>query len=500
MCFWHLPNDVLGSHAEGHRGANRGDSSRSHARCLCPDGGSRGMMQSRRPDIPSVIGVEDVIARIREVMTIPNHGYSTRAGNPSVGFVGFEGIGDGDEVLLVANDHYDDVVVEGTKRALQEAGAKVNVYDFHVEEDRRLTETDELDVIIRDEPYGEYDQPRENLRRYDYGPFNWVLDHIEEVGYDALIQGYGGPLPDVSYRMEAFPWTEAENLMSDAPTFPPQLNKLINEKTWEKIYKRGAEVHLTDPEGTDITYTQRKEYFRNQAAFSERPVYGHLMAHGLPPIPETEDARGVIRGTTSHFNRPFPRISVELEEGAVVDVDGGGAYGDAWRALVEDTEDIQYPGFPHEGLFWLWEVAIGTNPHVHRPKNTLRLSGGGTERERNRSGVIHCGIGTTWGSESERWAGERGLPYGHLHVHLLFPTLDVEHPDGKTHRVIDNGHLTALDDPEVRKTAEKYGDPEKLLSESWVPEIPGINGPGSYDEFAEDPASVIEDQLAMIER
>jgi len=115
------------------------------------------------------------------------------------------------------------------------------------------------------------------------------------------------------------------------------------------------------------------------------------------------------------------------------------------------------------------------------------LSSGGFEWERRRSGVIHMGFGTRWRGPEEVWAGERGLVYGHLHVHLLFPTYEVTSRQGRKTKVIDNGRLVALDDPEVRKLAAKYGDPDDLLSEDWIPKIPGINAPGSYDEYARDP-------------
>ena len=35
-------------------------------------------------------------------------------------------------------------------------------------------------------------------------------------------------------------------------------------------------------------------------------------------------------------------------------------------------------------------------------------------------------------------------------------------------------------DPDVRKVASKYGDPDDLLSESWFPDVPGINTSGDY--------------------
>jgi hypothetical protein len=122
------------------------------------------------------------------------------------------------------------------------------------------------------------------------------------------------------------------------------------------------------------------------------------------------------------------------------------------------------------------------------------LSSGGAEWERRRSGVIHTGCGTAWRATEEEWAAEKKLAYGHLHVHLLFPTLDLVTKQGEQIRIIEQGRLVALDDSEVKKVAEKYGDPKELLKEDWIPEIPGINAPGSFDDYAREPARWIYPQ------
>ena len=36
--------------------------------------------------------------------------------------------------------------------------------------------------------------------------------------------------------------------------------------------------------------------------------------------------------------------------------------------------------------------------------------------------------------------------------------------------VIEEGHLVPLDDPHVREVAERYGDPDELLREDWIPD------------------------------
>ncbi|MEE8461141.1 MAG: hypothetical protein V3S50_03355, partial [Acidobacteriota bacterium] len=65
--------------------------------------------------------------------------------------------------------------------------------------------------------------------------------------------------------------------------------------------------------------------------------------------------------------------------------------------------------------------------------------------------------------------------------------------DGRTLTMIDKGRLTALDDPEVRQLAAKYGDPDEMLREDWIPGIPGINMEGDYmRDYAPDPRAFYE--------
>ena len=61
--------------------------------------------------------------------------------------------------------------------------------------------------------------------------------------------------------------------------------------------------------------------------------------------------------------------------------------------------------------------------------------------------------------------------------------------------MIEKGHLTALDDPEIRKLAAQYGDPDELLQEAWVPAVPGINVEGDYfQDYANNPAPWITNE------
>jgi hypothetical protein len=88
---------------------------------------------------------------------------------------------------------------------------------------------------------------------------------------------------------------------------------------------------------------------------------------------------------------------------------------------------------------------------------------------------------------SPRWAGERGILYGHLHIHLLLPSLEIETRRGKRVTVLERGHMAVLDDPEVRRAAAEFGDPDQMLRADWQPGIPGITLPGDYAEYAVEP-------------
>jgi hypothetical protein len=250
--------------------------------------------------------------------------------------------------------------------------------------DRKFGYLDEIEVIMRREPWDN------NPRRWEGMPY--IEDFALRRGYDLLIHGKGGPIPKTEFRYEQIPWLRPEHFLQSSTTYPLDLHLLINKKTWDPIweYGRGGRARLTDAEGTDISWTYWDEYYDGtRYGFSSTPRNGHLFGHPVPPIIAKEDAAGVVAGTTSHFSRAFPQVKVELEGGQIVKIIGGADYGDAWRDLLEESKRTQYPCFPRPGLFYLWEVAIGTNPKILRPSGIEFHSSGGFEWERRRSGVIH---------------------------------------------------------------------------------------------------------------
>jgi hypothetical protein len=401
----------------------------------------------------------------------------------AAGFVGYGATRPGDRVLVGVDSQTDPSITDAIAGALREMGAAVDVVVAEVEPDRMFTEVDEIAVAMRRQPWAE------RPRRWEGLP--WIEDLARTRGYDLLVHGKGGAIPKVDHRYEGFPWVVRDHFDRASNLYPRALHRLINERTWQRITDHaGDRLHLTDPEGTNLSLTILGAPLRDTSRhdYGMSPKWGHLMAHPPTPIEAEDDSTGVIAGTLNHFSRPFPRIEVQIENARLTDIRGGGAYGDAWRTLEMESADTAYPCFPAPGLFWLWELAIGTNPKIARPSGIEFLSSGGFEWERRRAGIIHCGLGTRWRSSEEVWAGERRLLYGHLHVHLMAATLRVETRDGATIPIIEAGRLSAYDDPDVRDLAATFGDPDQLLRDDWVPAIPGVTVPGSYADYAADPA------------
>jgi len=105
------------------------------------------------------------------------------------------------------------------------------------------------------------------------------------------------------------------------------------------------------------------------------------------------------------------------------------------------------------------------------------------------------GFGTIISSMDERRAARMGHLVGHWHLHLYFPTYHLGY-GGDGELLIENGRLLALDDPEIRKLASNYGDPDLWLDESWNPAVPGLNMKGDYwSDYGRDPLTWVKQEL-----
>ena len=333
--------------------------------------------------------------------------------------------------------------------------------------------------------------------------------------------GGGTGLRRAMYPMQAkflgtFTTNNIWTLQSQMTSYPGDVWQLAEEQVLEPLVHVDR-VEITDPEGTNLwadltpdmserwsegAYQRGHLYmFPNQATgrFGYSFVnYPGFQQKWLPREPITR-ANGIIAGTQGHGGF-FPRWEVVFKDGFISDVRGGGAQGAALKEFLSypGLNERVYPYHKTPGYWYLYEIAFGTHPKAFRAPAPI-LEDGDTVAERARSGVIHWGLGIRmWHdpdapTESKLWAEytkKNNVPFDHgWHTHTYFTTYKVRLRNAnKWVTLLDKGRMTSLDDPEVRALASRYGDPDYLLTEDWIPEVPGINAPGDYlKDYAQKP-------------
>jgi hypothetical protein len=307
-------------------------------------------------------------------------------------------------------------------------------------------------------------------------------------------------------------------LQSQMSTYPGDVWQLAEEQILEPLVYADR-VEITDPEGTNLwsdltpdmserwsegAYQRGHLYmFPNQA--TGRFGYSFVNYPGFQQkwLPREPIAliHGTLAGTQGHGGF-FPRWEITFTDGFISDVKGGGAQGAALKEFLEypGLKDKVFPYHKKAGFWYLYEIAFGSHPKAFRAPGPL-LESGNTSPERARSGVIHWGLGIRmWHdpdapTESKVWSDyskKNNTPFDHgWHTHTYFTTYKVRLRNAnKWVNLLDKGRMTSLDHPEVRALASRYGDPDAVLAEDWIPEVPGINAPGDYlKDYAQNPGA-----------
>lgn len=306
-------------------------------------------------------------------------------------------------------------------------------------------------------------------------------------------------------------------LMSKAGEFPTGVWRMVETKTIEAL-AYADRVEVSDPEGTAVSWEMTEAQAQNFAKGAY--LQGHLlmnpsMAGGRTPQsmvnypalgsdyikPMFANANGVVCSTNAHM-ATHPLMCTYIKDGVVEKVEGGGLYGESFRLGLHypGMQELTWPYFPAKGWWRLSETSLATNPKYF--KHPLELLRGDNLSERMPAGVIHWAYGAILleGPElpgmgvaspiTQAFGMKYNAPVGHgMHQHTVIPTYQVRiHGTNQWQTIINNGRLTALDDPEVRALAARYGNPDDILSSDYVPPYPGINVPGDYmKDYAENP-------------
>lgn len=395
------------------------------------------------PKVVEIVSAEQLLPVAR--LIVKRKGYPFHAGLQ---------LKTGMKVLMIVDSTNDRLVQEAFSIAIKEAGGKLEIITLH--------------------GYPELKEPIElvdTMFSRQWWP-GWVWKALESA--DIIMQGamliraYTPNLPkDTPSKspIVTMGWP-ADILGSNYETFPIEVRDVINEKTWELLcYAR--EILLSDAEGTELRITLNREEWEDR-------VRKDLKTDGVPykpdhlmiPLP-SKNLEGTLVCSSVSFGGTVPRTFMTIKGGQVTEVEGGGKFGEVLWESFEKYKNLAHPALPGKGINWVNSLGIHTNPKAMRSALWDKFSGSGRMHAwafgHLRSGTFHISIGQ--GLVSREYNIVR-------HIDQYFPTLIA---DGKT--IIDRGHMIALDAPEVRKVAEKFGDPDKLLAEDWIPAISGVNAP-----------------------
>jgi len=207
----------------------------------------------------------------------------------------------------------------------------------------------------------ELDYPRFNPRTYlgsrgisSRAAPDWLMNMADD--YD-MILGFSsrgsrfGRIANKSVRVAGLDWTTAQQLASPAVSYPDEILDIIAKKTWQ-ILVNGKSFRITDPMGTDLTFTidettiERLKDTRGMSTFGsralERPIAHEGSQQLEPQLNVRPDARGVM--ITKQAGYTPETIKIFFDGGQVTRIEGGGTVGETIRAELERFKEVQFPG------------------------------------------------------------------------------------------------------------------------------------------------------------
>ncbi|MBI2989275.1 MAG: hypothetical protein HYY45_21135 [Deltaproteobacteria bacterium] len=256
--------------------------------------------------------------------------------------------------------------------------------------------------------------------------------------------------------------TTAQQLSSERARFPFQLSDEIIKRVGKRM--DGATTwRITHPNGTDVLGkigdvptpgSGIKRYGERRGEGNNRPFpqgchnpVSSKEANGVFVLEHTLPMQAKYVGVPlTRFDKP---VKVFVENNRMVRFEGG-LEAKRLRRFYESLA-------PQVGDD-VWSVCgfhAGISPKARVYESRERFPEAWVEGPHNSSRMVHCHLGAPTTREHD-------YPFM-THLSCFLGEGATVYIDGE--KLYDEGHFTFLDDPETRKLAAQYGDPDTLLSE-----------------------------------
>ena len=363
----------------------------------------------------------------------------------------------GESVLLISDSSIDEFVRAAFFQAAGQVGGRVTELMLQARTD--VTDGYEIAQQMRFRPW--------------FPEWVWKTAAENQVVLELtnLGSGHVGGHPKLpNTRVVDLPFSRREQLADPMArgNYPEPLVEAIARVVWKQVVG-GTRFTLRDTEGTDLQWTLDETAWSELKDFDPASKSDHLSLPG-PYRTQSPDMRGWLAGSSTHSG-PFPKIRLKVEQGRVTEIHDGGHVADSLRQLFAASKDLTFPGFPAAGSNWVEETTIGTRPRHARVPGAEKLGWSAEMSAWNgaaRAGVFHLAVGTSRSGRNYPFAKEHGLAPQHFDIELYEPTLTI---DGRA--VITKGRLAALEDPQLKQEAAKFGNAADLLRVTWLPRVTG---------------------------
>ncbi|NOZ28072.1 MAG: hypothetical protein GXP39_08475 [Chloroflexi bacterium] len=169
------------------------------------------------------------------------------------------------------------------------------------------------------------------------------------------------------------------------PGGPMDVDYMAVERRTQAIARAitGAEeVRVTSPDGTDIRFSVADRPGQVDAGIYDRPgAWGNLPAGEAYCTPVEGSGRGRIVVVPGWHARLEELMTLHIENGELVAIDGGGRVGEDLRDLLRPGD----PSSPYRERRNLGEFGVGTNPNARRVDITLEAE--------KIMGTVHLALG-----------------------------------------------------------------------------------------------------------
>ncbi len=341
----------------------------------------------------------------------------------------------GENVCVYADTGCDPLVIEAISIAAKEAGGEVVIT---------------ISSEVNDpQDSGLVDPPK--IVRNAFYASDVILSIVSIFKMQFSTRATAKALNEYGVRLAYIGPNTSDELASEWARFPAELSFAIAKKIQTDLQAGSEDITLTDEKGSHLKITIEPQHWSGagtRGPMNKPGRYAVLPASTVGTNRIKKVNGKVFLDFLEVFGPTNEICQWTIKDNWVIDIKGG-AQAEAFKNKIFNIKNANL----FSQISWGLNPKIKTNSTLQPPwdKNKLAML-------TRAAGVMHLGLGSTLFHQKGKKKFASPI---HTHGILLKPSLTA----GKK-KIIEKGQVTVFNDPEIRKLAKKFGDPNKVLAQS----------------------------------